>query len=533
MRTVKTASLSVTHIILLLLALILLPILLYSGYELSTLSESEDMVANVYRQQLDVVLFSINQYAWDLAGTWITRLSSPSRPGSDLEALELLRRTPVLQAIFRADTAFRSVRVVTRPGDKRARALEMSLTAAGRSDPERLRRLIRYSGVEYRKLEPLPIGSGDSAHVIALMFLPPADGDARFEGFVVDETRLVVGVLAPRLRDAAGGDFVLGIFREGSETALVSTGPLARPEIATAKDLWLLPGLTVGIRMKGQTVDEVVRARFVRNLALLLLLDALLLAGAWLVFRTLRRQVELVRMKSDFVSNVSHELRTPLSLIRMYAETLEMGRLADPVKRQEYTSTIVREAERLTRLVNNILNFSRMEAGRKEFHFDAVDLNGLVRDVLETYRLPLEAESCTPVLALDPALPRIRGDREALAEALVNLVDNALKYSPEVKYLRIATAAAANGVTVAVEDHGVGIPAGEQEKIFELFYRVSTGLVQTTRGTGLGLALVRRIADAHGGTITVTSTPGSGSTFHLSFPRMHQGTAAHGTHTHH
>jgi len=240
--------------------------------------------------------------------------------------------------------------------------------------------------------------------------------------------------------------------------------------------------------------------------------------GAWIVYRNMRREMELVKLKSDFVSNVSHELRTPLSLIRMFAETLEMGRLTNEEKKREYYTTILQETERLTRLVNNILNFSRMEAGKKEYHFEPIDVNGIISAVLDTYQLRLHTEGFTPEIELSHGLPFLSADKEAISEAIINVLDNAVKYSDKDKYLRIGTGTSAHGIFIEIEDHGIGIAPSHHEKIFETFYRVSSGLVHNTKGSGLGLALVKHIIDAHAGTVKVISSPGKGSTFRLEFP---------------
>jgi two-component system phosphate regulon sensor histidine kinase PhoR len=276
----------------------------------------------------------------------------------------------------------------------------------------------------------------------------------------------------------------------------------------------------VGIRLKGATIEEIARSRTRRNLALILLLDAVLIAGAVVIYRSVRREIDLVRLKSDFVSNVSHELRTPLALIRMYAETLEMGRLKSETKRREYHRTIVGETERLTRLVNNLLSFSRMEAGRKPYTLATADVNGIVSTVLETFLPHLRAQGFSPVVIPDPSHPAILADQEAVQEALLNLIDNAVKYSGTGKYLKIATGHGGGMVWISVEDHGIGIAREHHDRIFETFERISTGLVHTTRGSGLGLSITRHIMDAHGGTVGLESTPGKGSTFRLVFPAL-------------
>ncbi len=314
---------------------------------------------------------------------------------------------------------------------------------------------------------------------------------------MINSPAFVQGVLGPRLSSASGEEFAAGVLKAPRDSIAFSTTGFSLANIRERRSLWLFPGYSLGIATRGPTMEQVLRSRFNLNLGLIILLDIILIAGAWMVYRSVRKEMDLVRLKSDFVSNVSHELRTPLALIRMFAETLEMGRVKNEEKKHEYYSTIVAETERLTRLVNNILNFSRMEAGRKEYHFSSVDLNDVVSDVVKTYGFHLQSEGFVPTLSLEKELPSVRGDAESISEALINLVDNAVKYSGESKYLRIATGRSNGNLYIEVEDHGIGIAREHQEKIFETFYRVSTGLVHTVRGTGLGLTLVKHIMDAH------------------------------------
>ena len=235
-------------------------------------------------------------------------------------------------------------------------------------------------------------------------------------------------------------------------------------------------------------------------------------------YRSVSKEVALARLKSDFVSNVSHELRTPLALIRLYAETLELGRIKTHEKAQEYYCIIRKESERLTALINNILDFSRIEAGRKEYQFRTTDLAELVTNTLDTYRGQIDEQGFTFEQSIDPNLPLVRVDREAIARSLVNLVNNALKYSDHEKFLRVRLYRTDGVLKLEVADHGIGIARGEQSKIFEKFYRAGDPLVHNTKGSGLGLSLVRHIAHAHGGEVEVESAPGNGSTFTLTLP---------------
>ncbi len=277
------------------------------------------------------------------------------------------------------------------------------------------------------------------------------------------------------------------------------------------------PGLTLAIKMHGTTLKEVAN-RFMRtNFLILGGLTFLLAGGLGLTYRNVSKEMALAKLKSDFVSNVSHELRTPLSLIRLYAETLEMGRMVSPDKYQEYYQIIRKESERLTALINNILDFSRIEAGRKEYDFRETDVSELVRNTLESYKYQIEQQGFAFEEKIEP-VPPMRVDREALARSLVNLVNNALKYSQDRKFIGVNLYRKNGSVKLEVVDHGIGIPSQEQDRIFEKFYRVGDPLVHNTKGSGLGLSLVRHIVNAHGGDVSVDSTPGEGSTFTITLP---------------
>jgi signal transduction histidine kinase len=279
----------------------------------------------------------------------------------------------------------------------------------------------------------------------------------------------------------------------------------------------MFPGVTLAIKLRGTTL-EAIGQHFARtNFLALGALSLLLAGGIVLTYRNVSKEMALARLKSDFVSNVSHELRTPLSLIRLYAETLEMGRLNSGEKYQEYYCIIRKESERLSALINNILDFSRIEAGRKEYDFRETDLRDLVRNTLDSYRYQIEQQGFTYEEKIDE-VPPLRVDREAMARSLLNLVNNALKYSQDRKYIGVKLYRENGSVKLAVIDHGIGIPHPEQHKIFEKFYRVGDPLVHNTKGSGLGLSLVRHIVQAHGGEVLVDSAPGEGSKFTIALP---------------
>ena len=277
-------------------------------------------------------------------------------------------------------------------------------------------------------------------------------------------------------------------------------------------------GMVLGIKYPGTTIDAI-GAKFLRyNYMVLGALSLLMAAGVYMAYRNISREMNLARLKSDFVANVSHELRTPLALIRLYAETLELGRLTSQEKYQEYFRIIREESERLSALINNILDFSRIEAGRKEYDFKQTDLAELVRSTLESYRFQIEQNGFAFEENIANDIPPVNIDREAIARSLLNLVNNALKYSKDQKFIGVSLYRSNGSVKLEVRDRGIGIAPAEQDKIFEKFYRCGDPLVHNTKGSGLGLSLVKHIAQAHGGNVFVESAPERGSKFTIALP---------------
>lgn len=277
-------------------------------------------------------------------------------------------------------------------------------------------------------------------------------------------------------------------------------------------------GIKLLVRSKERSIDEEIRRFTIAKMGMIAVIDALLGAGLLLVYSNVRRELHLSRLKSDFVANVSHELKTPLALIRLYAETLELGRVPHDERKRQYYQVINKESQRLTQLINNILDFSRIEAGRKEYRFARTDVGRIVHEVVDAYRFPIEQQGFALEVEVAADLPEIEVDKEAVAQAVLNLVNNALKYSRDEKRLRIAARREGERVLISVTDSGIGIAKSEQRKIFEKFYRGEDSLVHETKGSGLGLSLVRHIMEAHGGGADVESAPGRGSTFTLWLP---------------
>jgi len=298
--------------------------------------------------------------------------------------------------------------------------------------------------------------------------------------------------------------------------------PDGRFEVKREMESPSFKGLQLFLRYKERTIEQDVRRWEMGTLALIGFIDLMLGAGLFLIYSNVQREIHLSRLKSDFVANVSHELKTPLALIRLFAETLELGRVQSEEKARQYYRLINKESQRLTQLINNILDFSRIEAGRKEYRFAPADVGRIVSEVVDAYRFQIEQNGFDLEVHVAEGLPEVDADKEALGQALLNLVNNAIKYSRDGRHVRLDVSRRGDEVRIAVTDRGIGIAKAEQKKIFDKFYRAEDSLVHETKGSGLGLPLVRHIMEAHGGSVEVESAPGKGSTFTLVLPVREQ-----------
>ncbi len=239
------------------------------------------------------------------------------------------------------------------------------------------------------------------------------------------------------------------------------------------------------------------------------------LSVLWLSVRAERRTSQL---KSDFIANVSHELKTPLSLIRMFAELLATGKHKGEGMAREYATIITRESDRLSHLIDNVLDFARLERGKASYRFAEGRLEEVVERALDVLRHRLEKEKLRLRTDIENGLPPVRMDEDAMTLVLLNLVDNAVKYAGDGEEVSVRLRRAPGAVALTVSDRGAGITREEQQRIFERFYRAESARARNVRGSGIGLSLVKHIAEAHGGRVEVESEPGRGSTFTVYVP---------------
>jgi two-component system phosphate regulon sensor histidine kinase PhoR len=269
-----------------------------------------------------------------------------------------------------------------------------------------------------------------------------------------------------------------------------------------------------------------VERRRVLEMVMVGLSCAVVVLGMAVVIVAAERERRLSALKSDFVANVSHELKTPLSLVRMFGELLLSGRVASDEKRREYLQIILNESERLTALIENVLDFAKFERGKSAFEFREGDVGQAVSRAVDVYRYRAEREGVDVEVSIAPGLPRAMFDERALELLLMNLLDNALKYAKEGRKVKVDVRTAAHRLEIRVIDHGPGIPPQDRRRIFERFVRGTSGSEKQVRGSGIGLALVKHIAESHGGHTWVDSEVGRGATFVVTIPAASARTAA-------
>ena len=270
------------------------------------------------------------------------------------------------------------------------------------------------------------------------------------------------------------------------------------------------------------TVDESSTRSIYRrqNLALatgIFLLVGFVALGGIALFRDTSRELRTAQLRSEFVANVSHELRTPLTAIRLNAETLQAGRYRTDEKRDQLLSRLVRESQRLSHLVDNILDFSRIESGRKTYHFQPCDLKTLAAAALDSFEAVLQQHGFSLETDLPDGLPPLSADREAIVAAVSNLISNAIKYSTTTKALSLRVRQQGTDQCVEVADRGIGVPPADRKRIFDKFYRAANA--EASAGTGVGLSLVQSIAQAHHGRVEIENRSGGGSLFRLVLPQ--------------
>jgi two-component system phosphate regulon sensor histidine kinase PhoR len=460
-------------------------------------------LAGSIQQRIDTEDFDLfKQIEWDdqLGG-----------PPVEVELPEAMESVVVLDRNLR-------IRSVYPPPDARHRAREL----------ERWQNYVR--GLDWKSLQPwTPAQPGNFRHLhqlfdgkSVLIAYAAKQSEAAEEYFVAAKMNLglISGKWLPEEVRQLGGDRKVAILDE-----------VARPifgQPVRERDQRFLHEASFGktlyawrIQMLPKNVEELqAQAETERLLGVLLIpVSTLIIAvGLAVVWLTVAAERRTSRMKSDFIANVSHELKTPLSLIRMFGELLVSGKHKGDASPREYAEIITREAERLSHLIDNVLDFARIERGKASYDFAEGRLDEVVERALDVCRYRVEKEKMRLRTEIEPGLPSVRMDENAMTLVLLNLIDNAVKYASDGKEINVGLVRTPGGITLSIRDQGPGIPTDEQPRIFERFYRARTARDRNVRGSGIGLALVKHIVEAHGGRLSVVSQPGLGATFNVVLP---------------
>jgi len=337
--------------------------------------------------------------------------------------------------------------------------------------------------------------------VAAVAELVPRLAEARFP-----RERAAFRLFPPREPVAALAALRRIVAEAGQTATVVSRVGLGPP----------LEGFALAAELPGDPAAPLAFRNRTLYIALLVLLYLGIGVGFGLTIREMRRAYKLSRMKTDFVANISHELRTPLTGVRLFAETLRAGRAEGPEEVRQCVAMLSTEADRLSRMVEKLLDWSRLEAGRTSLELERTEVPALLDRIGQAYRaqqLPASYQT-----ELDPQLPPVNVDRDAMAQVVLNLLHNAVKYTGEDKRIRVRARRAGRNVAIEVEDNGPGVRPHERKRIFERFYRADDLLSRQTVGTGLGLAIAKKIVELHGGRIELDSRVGQGSTFRVLLP---------------
>lgn len=500
----------ILQISIILLLVVTLPIGFYFVKQVSNLSENEEIVQRVFDKQLETILFTINQNSENIIYSWINQIDIPVDLHGDI-------MVNVVNHLFQNNPAIRKINFYSINNLKQLASY--SSVDDGRLNlptTQIINKLKKFADQNNQRIES--VRDGEFTY---LYFMLKSGSLNIIAGFSVLTKTFIEQNLNPGIQQISQDRFTISVIDSVARTQVLKFDTITNSYRSIhVQELWYFPGNWVTIGLQSATIEELVTARSKNDNYILWGLMVVVLLGITFVIFSIRKEIKLAEMKSEFVSNVSHEIRTPLALISMYAETLLLNRLKNDEKKKEYLQVIFHETNRLTGMVNRILSFSKMEKNKRTYQFSEINMNDLIHEICENFQPHFKVNNvkCSFVLTKNDTF--IFVDREAVVESLINLIDNAIKYgSPNNKKVEIRTRWDNASLVVEVEDNGIGIAAKHQKQIFDKFYRVTQGnLAHKAKGSGLGLNIVQQIMKNHNGKITVRSNEGEGSCFSLIFP---------------
>ena len=516
---------SINKIIIIFAILVSIPAIILSIDEISSLNATEKVIDQVYHQQLNTILNMVDQFSYDVVNNWTRKINllvvdskytEPNRFDKDIK--DFLKLNPTIQMILLSDlnhpdkTQLHSILE-----DSTLTKFELFWKNIINKNNKNIKEVVSFHQDSIRIIKPVYLGNDDKEEI----FYFPLDytKDSTDYCCILINTHVFIRkILAPQIKTISHNEFTVSITDKKTNKEILSSNGKKLGRIQQMKDLSLFPNYSTAIFFKKRTIASLVNERSRKYLVIVLLIDVILFAGIWLLLKNLRKEIELSRIRANFVANVSHELRTPLSLINMFAETLVLDRVSSPEKKKEYYSIIHHETNRISSIVNKILLFNKIQEDKKIYNFKPSNLNFVLENIIDNYSYHLSNSGFSFSFEKDDTIPNIKIDEEAVAEAVINLIDNSVKYCNDNKVIKLLTGKDKNYVFVKVIDSGIGISIENQKKIFDKFYRVQKKSESPTKGTGLGLTIVKSIMDAHNGLVEVESSEGKGSCFILKFP---------------
>jgi len=428
--------------------------------------------------------------------------------------------------IFSQDEAMRSYRssfeTLKSEQERQKGITERLLTFQENAAPNLLARVPRKMENTGNVLRRYTLDIGGHTYLVSILGEREGNGKqvAGMWGLLLNSEQLKTHLLQPVIRQQASPENIGWIIRDRDGVEILKSD-ISAPAPMTTRTNFIgnFPPWSLEFYQQNPPLFEMLlTSRRGIYLYMFILLAGILIFGLTLTIRIVTHEIELGKMKSDFVSTVSHEFKSPLTSIRQLSEMLQTGRVPSEERRQRYYDVLVEQSERLSLLIDNILDFAKMEEGKKEFEFRTVEMGPLLEELVSTIQQQVRHEGFTVEAEFDKSLPSIQADRAAIIQAITNLIDNGIKYSAGAKKVCVRGFTENQYLIIAVQDFGVGIKPEEIDKVFERFYRGGDELTRTVKGSGLGLTLVKQIVQAHHGTVHVESEPGRGSTFSIRLP---------------
>jgi len=496
-----------------LLVVILLPVSFYVLKQLTNLSENEKIVKNVFDKQLETILFTLNQTSENIVANWINRLDLP------IEADSLIMQG-IADNLLQNNQAIHKIELVDVNSGQSQFEFSRSDTIkvnTFRANQETLQALSGFLKDGYQRIESFSEGQ------FTILYFLFKNRENNIAGILYIHTKTFIEQsLGASFQSIAQEAFEIQIVDKTDDRILYSVGDKTDTKITGEhkQDAWYIPGIEFRIQLRAATIDSLIKERSKKDNYSLIVILVVVLLGLMFLIISIKKEIIIAEMKSEFVSNVSHEIRTPLALISMYSETLLLKRVKTKEKEEEYLNVIHLESNRLSEMVNRILTFSKMEKMKRKYHCTEVDINELIDNVLFTFTPHFQSMNVECVKSLENNIPLLKVDKEAVTECVINLLDNAIKYGRETnKKIWIKTYRKANSIFIEVEDNGIGISKKHLPYIFDKFYRVTKGnLAHQAKGSGIGLNIVKQIMKSHNGKVQVKSKPGEGSCFSLIVP---------------